>query len=199
MTKEINLLPKPQGPDRIGQINYWSVRIVGMLVSLFIIVVLGTLGGNILVSREASALDTQIQQSKQIIQSKQEEEELYVALVNKLQIITSTTNARFPYYTFMTTLRQLSGDAIHIDGVQFYIDGTITLNVLSRTSSDLDTFIKKLIDSSSAKTYVVELKSTSRNNDGSYAVTLDFSKSKPLSSLSTQPLPTDSAITGKPK
>ncbi len=179
MAKEINLLPEEQGPDRVDQISMWSVRIAGVLVCLFIVVTIGILIGTIFVSRDASALDAQITKAKQVIQSKQEEEELYNALSNKIQFISSTADSRFPYYTFVSMLRQLSGDEVRVNDIVFSGKSTMSLTVFALSSTNLDSFIKKVVGSSIAKTYVVELTSTSRNDDGSYTFDMQFAKPTP--------------------
>ena len=176
MAKEINLLPQQIHTSDQTNLTIWSMRIGGVCVALFIVTVLVLIIGNIYISKEISTIDVRIEDAKQTIKSKQEEEELYIAFANKLQTISSVVQGRFPYSHFLTSLKQIVGDDVRLDTIAISTSGEIKLKIYTLSALSFNTFTNDIVKSSIAQPYVITANSTTRNSDGSYILLLSFSK-----------------------
>lgn len=177
-SKKINLLLVNKKVTSWGWIKLWIPRIAVVSLIVFICSLLTLLSINFFLIPQRSTIADETKRAKEIIDQHREVEGLYTVLLKKLEYIDRETTQRFPYGIILKNILQLVPDGVNLKNLSIDSNGAVTLSAISTTPEQLKLFTEALLTQESMKPYVVILKGTTRNNDGSYSVSFFLKRGK---------------------
>lgn len=172
--RQINLITQkqaltPQEAQLRQAIRKWMPIILILYVAILFVIFLVSY----FFRMQSDKLDVSIEQEKQAIKTRSQDEGLYLLIKQKMNSLSKIVTNRFDYSKVSDFFLNLQTDTIRFNQITIKATGETVLTITTADAYALDEFIRQLIDDTSDQFGTVELVSLEQNQDFQYQLVLN--------------------------